>query len=666
MYNVSDSYRTMMSASYLQSRISGIITFSSGSQITLDDSNIIKGSLTINNKAVNNSDFSLGSVYVGECQFTIYNTTISRYSLYGAKVELSYFLTLEDNSEEEIPLGVFYVDTPVRTKKLIQLKCYDVMTKFDINVEEDTWGSPYALLTLACDRCGVELGNTEEEITAMCNGTKDFTLQQSKVGTYRDLLSYISMILCGYATINRSGLLEIRQFHQTADLTISATKRTDSTIHDYETYFKSVTARFIAEQNYYPYAETDEEMDSGLQLNMGDIPIVQGLEEFKHGVLSDILTVLKGIRYVPSEFSIVSDPSIDLGDGLTLEKINDGTDDVFVVVTALTWSYHKEESIVSNGSDALLSNVSDQKQKQIDSMESHIESKNLVVKTYTNSEEYDIRSTEETIIRMSWSAFEDTTAIFFATIPIELDLDGDLVLNIYQSLELVGTLTKHLSRGKHFVTFIRYIPSEMSEHITLIIKAHLEYFESDNRKQEAKILSIKDWIDNQTSEFTYEYVEQDVDTTIPSGIINAKDIKAVVFAQGLNATEAWDGTLDITEEIGLINLDFNVLSDISENLQTDSNTPTRSNLGDTVGLISLREFGVYSFTDAIVENIVMISQTVEFSTNDYTEEVDGVLKLKTEYNYNSTDRTIDEGQMVGVEVITTDKLSVKGIQVVNV
>lgn len=689
MFNVSNPYREAIEKGYFKGRVAGTITLENGNTVTIGDANIINGSLSINNKCVNNSEFCLGAVYVGQMSVTLYHPNIDRYSLYNAQVHLSYFLTLDDGTEEEVPLGVFYVDKPSRSKKLIQLKCYDAMTKFDVPVEEDSWGLPHALLTLACEKVGVELANTEEEIIAMCNGDKDFSLNSARVNTYRDLLSYIATMLGGFATINRLGQLEIRQFHTVSDLNITARQRTSSTVNDYETFFNSVRARFVAEQNYYPYVETDDTMTTGLQLDMGDIPIVQGLEEFKHELLQNILTVLKGIRYVPSDFKMVSDPTIDLGDGLTLENVNNTSEDVFIIVTGYTWTYHKEQSVTSDGTDALLPNVSDSSKKQMESMEEQIESKNLVVKTFTNSEDININETDETIIRMSWSAFEDTTAIFFATVPVEMSADGHVILTYQRSLEQVGQLTKYLSRGKHFLTFTNYIPSEADENVTWIVKARTEYFESDVRKQEAKILSFKDWIDHQkitttttstvtnaetgevesTSEsvFDYAYTEKPVDTSVPEGFIGMGEVKAVVFAQGLNATAGWDGTLEFSENIRTISLKGMDVAKLTDSVTMQDVGFNDHGINEKVGTIKLNRFGLLKVNDHFGSGsikLVVDTQTVMFKNlTDYVTNENGVLKLKTEYQYNSTNETIDEGQMVSVQAITSDKSSVESVVV---
>lgn len=674
MYNVSNSYRETVGKGYFKGRVAGTMTLESGRIVTIDDSNIINGSLSINNKCVNNNDFCLGAVYVGQMSVTLYHPDIDRYSLYNAQIQLSYFLTLDDGTEEEVPLGVFFVDKPSRSKKLIQLKCYDAMTKFDIAVDEDLWGLPYALLTFVCEKVGVVLATTEEEILAMCNADKDFSLNSTRVNTYRDFLSYISMILGGFATINRFGQLEIRQFHTVPDASITASRRTSSTVNDYETYFNSVRARFIAEQNFYPYVETDDNMTTGLLLDMGDIPIVQGLEEFKHEILQNILTLVKGIRYVPSDFKMSPDPSIDLGDGLTLERVNNTSESVFILVTAYTWSYHKEQSITSNGTDALLPNVSDSSKKQMDSMEAQIQAKSLVVKTYTNPEALTIKGTDSTIIRMSWSASESTTAIFFATVPVEMSADGNIVLTYWKSLNQIGQLTKYLPRGKHFLTFTNYIASEANENITFVVKARTEYFESDVRKQEAKILSFKDWIDNHTVSTSPTYTERAVDTTVPEAFIGMGEIKATVFAQGLNATEGWDGTLELSENFSTIKLKGMNVMKLTEAVTTQDVGFDDHGITEQVGTIKLNRFGLLAVHDDFGSSseeggsmsFVVTQQTVMFKNlTDYVVNEDGVLKLKTEYQYNSTNETIDEGQMISVQAITSDKISVESVVVTN-
>ena len=47
--------------------------------------------------------------------------------------------------------------------------------------------------------------------------------------------------------------------------------------------------------------------------------------------------------------------------------------------------------------------------------------------------------------------------------------------------------------------------------------------------------------------------------------------------------------------------------------------------------------------------------------NDYTETVEGVVKLKTEYQYNSTEGIIDSGKITSMEIRTDDKQSIESV-----
>ena len=90
MYQTSESYIQALESGLIRNRVEGTITLTNGNQISITEKDIVPSSLCINNKAVGGSDFSFGSVYVGELTITLMKD-INRYSVYGAKVEFTYF-----------------------------------------------------------------------------------------------------------------------------------------------------------------------------------------------------------------------------------------------------------------------------------------------------------------------------------------------------------------------------------------------------------------------------------------------------------------------------------------------------------------------------------------------------------------------------------------------
>lgn len=689
MYSTTDSYKEAVNNPVLRNRVDGKITLKDGMVLEIKNHEIIPGSLSINNRCIHSSSFCFGSVYVGEMNISIMKE-IDRYSLYGAKVELSYYLTLQDATEEKIPLGVFFVDSPKRTKRIIALKCYDKMTDFDIDVTEETVGMPYQLLTFICEYCGVELANTEIEIAAMCNGTQLYSIYADRVGTYRDAISYIASVLAGYATINREGKLQIRSFSTESCMDISVRRRTVSTIADYETFFSGVKARFVSQQNFYPYTEIDETIEGGLLLDMGDIPIVQGVEEFKHEILQNIFTVLKSIRYTPSEFSMTSDPSIDLGDMLTLKDVNATNDSILTLVTSCTWSYHSTQKIKSDGGNTKLQGVSSSEDKQLSDMELRVESKKIVVHTFTNSSKIEVGDLkEEKLIVINYATVEDTKPIFMATIPLEMSLDGYVEFYIYVDgiLDENGILTEYLNKGKHFVTFTRYFVDKADKRHTVTVTAKTVYVESDSRVSKANVATIFNYIaaaqadrekQSSTGEDTdsgtttldpIEYEVVPVDITPPRAAIAKNDIKAVLYAQGLAGTQKWDGTINCNETIlpigvsgvGVIPMDESVTAEL---------VPVAGNaLHDVVSPVAVSGLSVLGISEAITMNEVVANylfnttKRQKYSYNSKYVTDDDKFSLRTEYTFESTEQTIDSGRMCAVPIDVSDLASVQSIEV---
>lgn len=678
MLNVSDSYKSSMKKSSIKNRVSGTISLTTGEELQIIDSDIVKGSLSIDNKCINDSEFCFGSVYIGQLSVTIMNKDINRYLVYGAEVRFSYFLTLEDGSEEEIPLGVYYVKEATRTKKLIQLKCYDAMILFDEDVDEETFGTPHQLMNFICEKIGVVFATTEEEMNLMCNPECSLALRPDRVGTYRDAVSYIASVVGGFATINRYGEMEVRQFHTTSDMNISARKRTKSTVHDYETYFNSVTARFLADSNFYPYTETVEGMNTGLKLDMGDISMVYGMEEVKHEILKNILNHLSTIRYVPCSFSMISDPTIELGDMLTIENANSTDESVLSIVTGVSWTYHQGQTITCNGSDALLVNVKNKTQKDVANVEASVSAKNIVVKSYTNSDDYSIKGSEVQIIRLSYSSAIETTAIFLATIPVEMSLDGNLVLTYYVNALEHSKVTKYLERGKHFVTITNYFPSEVDETVNIRVCANTEYFESDKRQNDAKIISLMNYVQNQSVEvddagvpsLSTAYADTEIDTTIPTATILAGEVRASVHAQGLSTTTAWDGTLEIVDTIVPAKLIKLRTGKIVDSVQITTDPPHISGFADVISSVQLGRLSCGTVNDSVVFGYVVesatrsVSRHAEWNYNtDYINTGNGTFALRTIYSYKSQEEQIDSGRMCSVMIRTDDKASVEGVTI---
>lgn len=549
MYTVSVGYKQAIKSGFLRSRVEITITPKAGEAFHVSDADILPGSLSINNRATASNDFGYGSVYVGQMKVTLIDVAgaIDRYSLFDAACEVTFVQVLSDVQEERIPMGTYYVSTPTRKNKTVVLDCYDVMTKFDRNLTEATFGTPFELLSYLCTYVGVTLGMTQEEIEAMPNGTTQFTFANYQNMTARDALSGIAKMLCGFATIDRSGELVIRQFATTQCDSISARNRTSSTIADYKTYFVAVTAKMVVDGEAKSVTALTGRED-GLILDLGNVFIAQGVESLMKQVLQTVADVLAGVDFTPVTCEIVPDPSYDLGDMIQLTGVNNTFTNVLTLLSSYTWKYHGKMKITGDGRNALLNAVKSSEAKMIDDVASTISDNAYAVKTYTNASQLNIGGTDTIIITLNYSVNKDTTTAFLATIPIYMALDGEVIFGYHLNTDPVEEIKVYLERGWHAVTLTNYFANDSQSQNRLTVTCRTAYFESDKRIQDSQISGLIDAVS------TGEYAPAEIDTTIPGATIPITSIKAIIFASGINTRDSWDGTLLLVEEIGAVAL----------------------------------------------------------------------------------------------------------------
>lgn len=495
MYNVSENFKRAIKSQNRKSSIYGTLTTTNGTEYPLNDSNFIKDSLYITNQIVNNSKLCFGAVYAGECGLVI-NSTIDRYSLFGATIELNFLLQLEDGSRESLALGVFSVDTPERIGSKIKLTAVDNMSKFDVSVNEDVNGTWYELLSYISNKCGVELAQTQEELEALhINATnQNYTIQQDKIDTYRDALSYLCIVVCANATINNVGKLKIVQYATSAcDSNDRATRLNNCKFSDYTTRYAGVKARFFANENYAPYEASNPDI-KGLTLDLGDIPIVGGTVDSKHDTVEAIMETLTQIAYVPATLYIASNPAYELGDMITCENVNNTNDSVNTYVMAYKYDYRKKETINCYGDNPLLQNIKGKNDKQFSSMESQLSSKDMVIINATNAKEISVGQELKDIVTLNFSVNADCRPICIFTVQFSIDVDGYVEFSLYNGLVALenATYKGYYEAGEHFATFMFLDDMKKSDRRSLrvLVKCYADTT-SAIRVQDAKIRTLE-------------------------------------------------------------------------------------------------------------------------------------------------------------------------------
>ena len=654
MYNVSENFKRAIKSQNRKSSIYGTLTTTSGTEYPLNDSNFIKDSLYITNQIVNNSKLCFGAVYAGECGLVI-NSDIDRYSLFGATIVLNFLLELENGTEESLTLGVFNVDTPERIGSKIKLTAVDNMSKFDIAVNEDVNGTWYELVSYIANKCGVELAQTQAELEALhVNATNQtYTIQQDKIDTYRDALSYLCMVICANATIDNTGKLKIVQYATSAcDSNDRATRLNNCKFSDYTTRYAGVNARFIANENYAPYEASNPDI-KGLTLDLGDIPIVGGTVESKHDTVKAIMETLTQIAYVPATLYTSSNPAYELGDMITCENVNNTSHSVNVYVMKYEYNYRKKETINCYGDNPLLQNIKDKNDKQYSSMESQISSKDMVIVNATNVSDITIKQELKNIVSLNFSVNTDCRPICIFTVPFNIDVDGYVEFSLYNGLVALenATYKGYYEKGEHFATFMYLDDMKKDERRSLgvLVKCYADVT-SATRVQDARIRTLENaLISGSTS-------TESVDTTEPIVTIKALQVKAIAYTQGINGKGEWDGTLEFKDKFGA---DIPLISDMSvitfgANVNASTQIPVPANIAEMFGEIALNgSISVIGFTDSIYIGEIINNYILDVSDGEYDSKyvtADGAYMMKTEYKYSSTEQTVDSGKMCAVAI----------------
>ena len=671
MYNVSEKFKNAIKASNRKSSIYGVLTTSNGTEYLLNDGNIIKDSLYITNQIVNNNKLTFGAVYAGECGLVI-NSTIDRYSLFGAKLELTFMLELEDGTEELLPLGVFNVDAPERIGSKIKLTAVDNMSKFDITVNEDVNGTWYELLSYISVKCGVELAQTQAELEALHVNTtsQNYTIKQDRIDTYRDALSFLAMVICANATIDNTGRLKMVQYATSAcDSNNGSTRLNNCKFSDYTTRYAGIKARFFANENYAPYSAVNQDID-GLILDLGDIPIVGGTKDTKNATVEAMCATISQIAYVPATLYVASNPAYELGDMITCESVNNTVDNVNTYVMAYKYDYRKKETINCYGDNPLLQNIKD-KSKSVNTsdIEAQIATKQMVIVNSTNISDITIAQEFKEIVTLNFSVHSDCRPICVFTVPFSIDIDGYVEFGLYDGLIALDNATYkgYYEKGEHFATFMYLddMKQDARRSMRVLAKCYADVT-SATRVQEAKLKAIENGWSLIVAGTPTELEDIVVDTTEPTAIVKALAVKAIAYNQGINGKGEWDGTLEFKDEFGNIPL----LSTMSveafgTNVATSTQTPAPASIVEMFGLIPLTNtMNVLGFEDNVFVGEVIKGYVLDTSNGTYNSEyvtADGAYMYKTEYKYTKTEQTIDNGRMCAVSIDMTPFVNVESV-----
>ncbi|MBR3330653.1 MAG: hypothetical protein IKG25_05475 [Mogibacterium sp.] len=512
MYPVSAAYKTAIGKPIKERRIRGTV-----GTVGFNDSNIVTGTLKIDNQCSAGTELEIGSVYIGQmaCVFRGINLTGE---WMGKVITISEDLRVGEDTWESVPLGIFHVVEALHEETGVYVKAYDVMDHLDRPwTLSSAIGKPWDFLELIRQGTGVAFAQTEQQINALPNGLSDFVLySENDIQTYRDLLFWVAQLTCTFATATRDGKIILRSYSTEAVDEIDGSARWEgSSFSDYETRYTGVSVTKVDDQSTVYMGLP---VDDGLTYNLGSNPFLQTGNV--NNALNSILTAISAFAYTPFSVDRCGCPAYDLGDVLTFPDGIGG--DRTGCMMSYEYDYHDVYMLDGYGANPAIYGAQSKTDKELAGLMSRTNANQLQYYTYTNAKPFEIRDEYKEIISIRFGSTKQTLVTFQAEIALENEIedqDVDSIINnikyLLNNVEQEYKPVETWMEGKHLLHLLYLIPIGDAALNTLKVRM------------------------NSLGGVTY---------------VLRGNLNAVISGQGLVATDKWDGYIDAEDNI--IYVDF--------------------------------------------------------------------------------------------------------------
>lgn len=625
MYSVSEDYLKTIEEAVQNSKILGTI-----GDVTFTEDNILEGSFSITNQCCDRTNIQIGQVYVGQLDITLVDMKIPRYSIKGSTIIPTFSLKLTTGQYENVPLGIYVVDSANYTQSGIVITAYDRMTKFDRSCTlKSVSNSPYQLAVMACKECGLELANDASEFSTFANGSEVLTMYSkgTDVETWRDFVSWLAQTLACNVTIDRRGRVRFFPYNHTVVKTLDIDQRfSGGSFSDFVTTITgmSVVNLTTQETNYFTL---NPDQDTGLTYNLGSNPFIQyGTDEYKELMVDNILTSLKNVRYVPFTIEEICNPMYDLGDVISLPN-GLGDAEALFCVNKIDWTFHQTVKLTGVGSDPALASNKSKTDKNISGLLNKMSDDTMHYYDFENASDIVIGDGQtRKIIDIDFITSKDTHVDFHTELDATVDSTEEFRDDTYSEHDVTATATYYLNEE-----VVAYQPLE-----TMVDGIHLRHL-------------LYTWMASANVIGNFK-----VDLTAKGGqiILPLGTVRGYMAGQGL-VGETVDTNPNVSDEVaGLV---FEIFGSILDSAETALQTPVGGAFKDSVGRLTFRMF--QSFTD---HGEVM--QGVTFAPYLSTEYLVGVTAPVVNGRWVANEdkqylETIDLYGVTGFYSVTGDALS---------
>nr|DAI48034.1 MAG TPA: Putative tail protein [Caudoviricetes sp.] len=348
MKNVSDKLKNIIEKGGLFYAYAKVL-FADGTEITLDS----EDDFSISDNGYSESggdDLPLGSALSKTITLSLFNEDgrFSDYDFFYSQITLYTEADFEDDTQERINEGVFYVTSPVATGEVIEITAYDAMYKTN---KEFTSQLSYPatarnLLLEVCASVGITVADAHFK-------NEDFQIQSMpEKTTARKIIGYIAQIAVGNAII-KNGSLSIKSydFEPLKDVT-------DGTLYT-ELSTQNAKYHVLSEYSDYPTVGMNPVTITGIRttkrVNNEDVEYLNGTDDYALTITNPLITgaeekaleligdVLNGVTLTSFSGTFFPYPTAEIMDCAVIVDQNDKA--YKTVITTHDFSYPGESEL---------------------------------------------------------------------------------------------------------------------------------------------------------------------------------------------------------------------------------------------------------------------------------------------------------------------------------
>ena len=312
MINTSSLYKDLVQQSGRMFKAKLIVTFADGTETELTDENIMQDSLSLVSSTSDEGAFSIGCAIIGQLDFEIDNSdgTYDNMSFEDAEIDVRIGLVTKQKYDgtletEWLDKGIFTVEEVTVNENYISITAYDNMAKLDVPFADAGVSFPITLFALyqkICTHCGVAY----DAVSFANAGIRTTGEHIEEEASCRDVLSYIAQLACSYAYATTDGEIKIGWYSETG-YEITEQQKLNGTV--------TVSGVQLTDVEGKVYIKGSKKYCIMIE----DNPLAIDSTALQSTVWNQRLI---GLNLTPFSSELLSDPSLETGDIVTVSDIH--------------------------------------------------------------------------------------------------------------------------------------------------------------------------------------------------------------------------------------------------------------------------------------------------------------------------------------------------------